>query len=47
MPEPSKKNPFPWLPFWPEVEENPLKLVLAIIVLALPPRFPHLIHNFR
>ncbi|HZZ08707.1 MAG TPA: hypothetical protein VFE43_09195 [Candidatus Binataceae bacterium] len=34
MPEPSKKNPFPWLPFWPEVEENPLKLVLAIIVLG-------------
>jgi len=34
MPEPSKKNPFPWLPFWPEVEENPLKLVLATIVLG-------------
>jgi hypothetical protein len=34
MPEPSKRNPFPWLPFWPKVEENPRKIVLAILILS-------------
>ena len=34
MPEPSKRNPFPWLPFWPKVEESPRKIVLAILILG-------------
>ena len=29
-----KRNPFPWLPFWPEVEEEPLKIVVVIVILA-------------
>jgi hypothetical protein len=33
MPEPPKRNPFPWWPFWPEVEDHPLKTIVAIIVV--------------
>jgi hypothetical protein len=34
MPEPLKRNPFPWWPFWPEVEDHsPRKTVAAIIVV--------------
>jgi hypothetical protein len=33
MSKPLKRNPFPWWPFWPEVEDHSLKTVAAIIVL--------------
>lgn len=29
-----KRNPFPWWQFWPEVEDNPRKAVIAIAALV-------------
>jgi hypothetical protein len=32
-PLPAKRNPFPWWPFWPEIEDDPPKIPTMIIVM--------------